>query len=467
MTDLFAGAARTGNGDTAEIPSAAAGGAGYDAHAPREALPVCIVGAGSSGVAAAKALKEQGVAFDCYETGSAIGGMWRYQNDNGMSSAYRSLHIDTSRINLGYSDFPIPAHYPDFLSHFEVMEYLDAYADRFAVKPHIQFRRPVKRIDPLNDGSWRVTLEDGASQRYRAVIVANGHLWDPRWPSFEGEFSGEQIHSHDYRTADPYRDKTVVVVGIGNSAVDIAVDVCKSAKRTFLSTRRSAWVIPKYIMGYPTDRWSAFFSRRLKLPTRATRTLIRWLAWLAIGDQARVGIPRPAHPIWREHATLSQELVPYCGHGWIRMKPNIDRLDGSSVRFADGSREAVDAIIYATGYKTTFPFLDPGVFQVEDGKAELYRRIVAPGRPGLFLLGLVQPIGPTIPLVEIQSKWIAAALSGQMRLPEAHDMAREIDAHRAEVARRYVGSARYTLEVDFRAYARQMARDMRRGRAGA
>lgn len=470
MTEASSASARQAHSaETAAAPAQAADprqGFHADTLVSTAALPVCIVGAGSSGVAAAKALKEQGVAFDCFEMGSAIGGMWRYENDNGMSSAYRSLHIDTSRINLGYSDFPIPAHYPDFLSHYEVMEYLEAYADRFDVKRHIQFRRPVSRIDPLEDGSWRVTLEDGASQRYGAVIVANGHLWDPRWPDFPGQFSGEQIHSHDYRTADPFRDKTVVVVGIGNSAVDIAVDVCKSAKRTLLSTRRSAWVIPKYIMGYPTDRWSAFFSRRLKLPTRATRTLIRWLAYLATGDQARVGIPRPAHAIWREHATLSQELIPYCGHGWIRMKPNIARLDGGFVQFDDGSREAVDAIIYATGYKTSFPFLDPAVFQVADGKAELYRRIVAPQRPGLFLLGLVQPIGPTIPLVEIQAKWIAAALSGRMRLPNADEMRREILAHQAEVARRFVGSARYTLEVDFRTYARQMGGDMRRGMAG-
>src|SRR5258708_9452643 len=162
-------------------------------------LPVCIIGAGSSGVTAAKSLKEKGVPFDCFEIGSKIGGMWRYENDNGLSSAYRSLHIDTSRNNLGYSDFPIPDHYPDFLSHFEVVDYLEAYAQKFDVYRHIRFNAKVERAEPLADGSWRVTLSTGESRRYRAVIVANGHLWDPRWAQFPGQFDGDRTHSHHYR----------------------------------------------------------------------------------------------------------------------------------------------------------------------------------------------------------------------------------------------------------------------------
>lgn len=429
-------------------------------------LPVCIVGAGSSGVTAAKALKEKGIAFDCFELGSDIGGMWRYENDNGMSSAYRSLHIDTSRNNLGYSDFPIPPRYPDFLSHYQVLEYLESYAGHFGVRPHIRFNSRVDKVEPLGDGSWRVTLADGTAGRYRAVIVANGHLWDPRWPRFEGTFDGEQIHSHHYRTAEPFEGKSVLIVGIGNSAVDVAVDVCKSARATFLSTRRSAWVMPKYIMGIPTDRWSSFLGRRLHLPTRVVRTLMRWLAYPVTGDQARFGIPRPRHEIWREHATLSQELLPYCGHGWIRVKPNVSRLDGGHVVFEDGSREAVDAIIHATGYKASFPFLDAEVFAVGEEPVALYRRMLPPDRPGLYLLGLVQPIGPTIPLVEIQARWLASVLAGETALPQRDVMASEVRRHNDYVARRFVGSARYTLEVDFRQYAKQLFTDMRRQRAG-
>lgn len=433
--------------------------------APHE-LPVCIIGAGSSGMAAAKALKARGVAFEGFEIGSDIGGMWRYENDNGLSSAYRSLHIDTSRGNLGYPDHPIPEHYPDFLSHWEVLEWLESYAHRFDLKQHFRFSCKVERIQPQPDGAWEVTLQDGTSRIYRAVVVANGHLWDPRHADFPGSFDGEQVHSHHYRTAEPYAGKNVLVIGIGNSGVDIAVDVCKAARRTFLSTRRSAWVLPKYIMGLPVDRWSAFFARKLYLPTPVTRTLVRWLAFLVTGNQQRFGVPKPQHAIWREHATLSQELLPYCGHGWIRMKPNVRRLKGDRVEFNNGTEEPVDVIIQATGYRTRFPFLDESLFSVDDGVPPLFRRMTPPHLPGLFFIGLVQPVGPTIPLVEVQARWLAALLGGAMRMPAATVVTQEIDTHARCVKRRYVGSARYALEVDARTYARQLGGDMQRGEAG-
>ncbi|BBK37239.1 monooxygenase [Allostella sp. ATCC 35155] len=427
---------------------------------------IAIIGAGSSGVAVAKALKERGQDFVVFEAGSDIGGMWRYENDNGMSSAYRSLHIDTSRRNLGYPDFPIPDDQPDFLSHAQVLTWLEAYVERFQVRPHIRFRTKVEAVEPA-DGRWRVTTSDGAAATFAAVVVANGHLWDPRWPDFPGQFAGTAIHSHHYRTAAPFEDRDVLVVGIGNSAVDIACDLGRRARRVHLSTRRSAWIAPKYILGIPTDRWTAFLTRRLRLPTPVARGAIRWLMMLSQGDQRRYGVPRPAHPIWREHATISQELLPAIGHGRLAIKPDIRELRGNEVAFADGTVERYDAVVYATGYRTRFPFLDPAVFAVRDGAAALYRRMVAPDRPGLAFAGLIQPIGPTIPLAEIQARWLAAHLAGALHLPDAEVMRREIASHRERIRRRYVGSARYTLEVDFREYARQLRGDMARGIGGA
>ena len=423
---------------------------------------ICIIGAGSSGVCAGKALKQRGVPFEILEKGSSLGGMWRYENDNGQSSAYRSLHIDTSRKSLGYPDFPIPADLPDYLSHEQMCRYLESYADRFGVREHVRFRSEVQRVEPCADGRWHVTLADGASRDYRAVVVANGHLWSPRQPAFAGEFGGRQIHSHHYRTAAPFEGQRVLVVGIGNSAVDIAVDLCRQARRVCLSTRRGAWLMPKYIMGIPTDRWGAFLNRHFHLPTSWTRTLVSRLAWLSIGDQRRFGIPRPAHPVWREHACVSQDLLSCVGHGWITIKPNVAELQGGLVAFDDGSREPFDTIVYATGYETKFPFLDPQVFAVRDHEARLYRRIAVPNRPGLHFIGLVQPIGPTIPLVEVQARWIAAVLAGALRLPDEAVMQAEIDAHLKALRQRYVDSPRYTLEVDYREHAGQLKRDMAR-----
>jgi len=420
---------------------------------------VCIIGAGSSGVAAGKALKEAAIDFDIFEIGSDIGGMWRYENDNGLSSAYRSLHIDTSRQNLGYSDFPIPADKPDFLSHEDFLAHLVAYCDRFGVRPHIRFNTEVAAVAP-DDGVWKVTLKDGEALQYTSVIVANGHLSDPRWPDFPGAFDGTVIHSHHYRTAAPFEGKNVLVVGIGNSAVDIAVDLCRTAKSVTLSTRRGAWVMPKYLMGVPVDRWATALRTKLRLPTKAVRMIMQRLIVLGVGDQRRQGVPRPDHPMWREHATLSQELIPYVGHGWIQIAPDVAALKGDRVAFVDGVERAFDAIIYATGYRTTFPFLDPAIFAVKDHDVRLYRRIASPDHRGLYFIGLVQPVGPTIPLVEVQARWLAAVLSGRVVLPDRQAMEREIEVHREAVARTYVGSARYTLEVDFASYARMLKCDL-------
>jgi dimethylaniline monooxygenase (N-oxide forming) len=429
-------------------------------------LPVCIIGAGSSGVAAAKALKQAGIAFECFEIGSRIGGNWRYENDNGLSSAYRSLHIDTSRKNLQYPDFPTPDDWPDFPSHWQVMQYLQAYAERFGVLEHIRFQVTVTDVSP-EAGNWRVTLQNGESRFYRAVLVANGHLWDARWPSFPGNFDGEQIHSHHYKTAAPFEGKHVLVVGLGNSAVDIAVDLCRRAASVQLSTRRGAWIMPKYILGIPTDRWSAFLIRKLKLPTVVARAIVSKLMYLTVGDQERYGVKKPPHPMWREHATISQELLPYIGHGWITMRPNVSELRGDKVLFADGAESRVDAIIHATGYRTSFPFLKSDIFSVRDGEpVKLYRRMLSPAHPGLYFVGLVQPIGATIPLVEIQARWLAGVLAGRIALPDHGTMEAEIAAHHAGVKRRYVNSARYTLEVDFRDYAGALRADMASGRAG-
>ena len=195
---------------------------------------------------------------------------------------------------------------------------------------------------------------------------------------------------------------------------------------------------------------------------------MRRLMFLAVGNQARYGVPRPQARIWQEHATLSQELLPYVGHGWIRVKPNIRELKSNQVEFEDDSRLPIDSIIYATGYRATFPFIDPDLFQVKDGQVGLYRRMIPPSLPpGLYMVGLVQPVGPTIPLVEIQAKWVASVLTGETALPEAAVMQEEIRRHTAELAERYVGSARYTLEVDFGDYARQLRRDMSKRLAGA
>jgi cation diffusion facilitator CzcD-associated flavoprotein CzcO len=159
---------------------------------------VCIIGAGSSGITAAKALKEKGVSFDCFEKGSNIGGVWRFNNDNGLSSAYRSLHINTNRVVMAYSDFPMPYDYPMFPHHSDIIEYFENYVEHFKLREHITFNTSVTDVIRNLDGSYKVLLDNRQSFDYRYIIVANGHHWNPRFPTpaFKGKFSGEILHSH-------------------------------------------------------------------------------------------------------------------------------------------------------------------------------------------------------------------------------------------------------------------------------
>lgn len=422
-------------------------------------VEICIIGAGSSGMTVAKALKEAGLAVDVFEKGSDVGGMWRYENDNGQSSCYESLHIDTSRPNLGYSDFPLNKALPDFPSHAQFLKHLENYADHFGLRELVTFNTNITSVTPHRDG-FKVVFSSGGEHDYKTVIVANGHLSDPRFPEFQGKFNGKETHSHNYRNVDPFSGKKVLVVGLGNSAVDIAVDIARRAEHVFISTRRSAWLMPKYLMGKPIDQVSANIRRRFKLSTKMARRVMSWVIRLGIGDQRRFGLPHPKHPMWREHATLSQELLPYIGHGYISIKPNVEELQGDSIKFTDGSIEAIDAIIYATGYNITFPFLAKKTFDPNKEAGQLYRRMVSLRYPGLIFAGLVQPVGPTIPLVETQGKWIANLLSKKISLPDLATQKAEVETHINEQKATFLDSGRYVLEVDFLTYSRQMKQDL-------
>jgi cation diffusion facilitator CzcD-associated flavoprotein CzcO len=233
---------------------------------------VCIVGAGSSGITACQVLKSRGISYDCFEKGSMVGGNWRYENDNGQSSAYRSLHINSARKLMSYRAFPMPEDYPDYPSHWQVAKYFDDYVEHFGLRDGIAFNTEVVAARPV-DGEWEVAVEDSSgerrTERYRAVLVANGHHWNPRWPepAFPGseEFDGEQIHVHHYREPDVLVGKRVLVLGIGNSAVDVAVESSRIGERTFLAMRRGAYVIPKFLGGKPIDEAAPPVTTRLPM----------------------------------------------------------------------------------------------------------------------------------------------------------------------------------------------------------
>ncbi len=421
-----------------------------------------MIGAGSSGIAACQVLGARGVPFDCFEVGSEVGGNWRYMNDNQMSSAYRSLHINTSRGLMAYATYPMPDDYPDYPNHFQIAKYFDDYVDHFGFRDRIRFRTEVKAVEPAEGGEWDVTVEDAEGRRetnrYRAVLVANGHHWDPRWPepAFPGseQFEGEQMHVHHYREPDVLAGKRVLVLGIGNSATDIAVESSRIAEKTFLAMRRGAYVVPKYLGGKPTDEAASAVVTRL--PLAVQRFFIMRMIGMSVGDMTSYGLPQPDHKLLEAHPTVSAELLSRLGHGDIEVKPNIERFAGGrTVRFADGSEEEIDLVVYCTGYKITFPFFDPEFLSAEDNRLSLYRRVASVDHPGLYFIGFIQPLGAIMPLAEAQSEWVADLLEGKGELPSAEEMRTEIAEAQKKMQKRYVASKRHTIQVDFHPYLRE------------
>jgi thioredoxin reductase len=435
---------------------------------------VCVIGAGSSGIAAAQVQHARGVTFDCFEVGSGVGGNWRYENDNQMSSAYESLHINTSRQLMGYAAFPMPDDLPDYPSHRQIAAYFDAYVDHFGFRDRIAFRTEVVKVEPVAGGGHDVTVrgvDDGAAEtrHYEHVVVANGHHWDPRWPEpgFAGAetFPGEQLHAHHYRTPGPLVGKRVLVLGIGNSACDIAVESSRVATSTDLAMRRGAHIVPKYLLGVPTDRLTD--SPLARGPLRLQQWTMAALLRVTQGKVTDYGLPEPDHAVLHAHPTVSQDLLNRLGHGDITVRPNIDRFEGSKVFFTDGSAGEYDVVVYCTGYKVSFPFLDETVVHADGNHVALYRRVVDPDHSGLYFVGLIQPLGAIMPLAEAQAHWIADLVTGLGALPPTAEMTREIASYDATLRKRYVASKRHTIEVDFHAYRAEIEKERKRARRRA
>lgn len=426
-----------------------------------EAKAACIVGAGSSGIVAVKALRDAGVDFDCFEKTSVIGGNWAFGSP--WSAAYRTLHINSYRKDMEYADFPMPAGTADFPHHEQVGAYFNQYVDHFGLRPFITFNTGVEHAVPRPRGGWVVTLSSGEERAYRFLIVASGHHNEPRLPEppFPGVFDGVEMHAHHYRDISQLKDKKVVVVGMGNSAMDIAVESSYVAKRTYLSSRRPAYIIPKYILGRPSlpiPPW---------LPWQVRQFLLQQAVRAAVGPVERYGLAKPQHKILQTHPTVSDTLLSRLSHGAVTPKPNIAELSGGHVRFADGTTVEADTIVYCTGYRITFPFFDPEVLPAPDNDLRLYYRVFPVERVDLALIGYVQPWGSIMPAAEAQAKLVADYLRGEYALPDRQAMARWVEEDHKAMGRRYVASKRHTIQVDMPQYAWDVKREHAAGRRRA
>jgi thioredoxin reductase len=434
-----------------------------------------VVGAGSSGLAAAKNLLGAGFDVDVVERERDLGGNWNFSGTG--SRVYSGTHTISSKPFTQYPDFPMADADPDYPHHTEIHAYLRRYADHFGVTPRVRTSTSVESCVPRDGGGWRVELaqvgEDGSVggdvevREYERLVVANGHNRDPKVPTYPGQdtFHGRIIHTAEFKRPEQLDGRRVLVVGAGNSGCDVAVAAVGRAEAVWHSTRRAYWYAPKYALGRPADQLGDLvFS--LGLPIRWTQAILEATARVVVGRYERYGLPTPDHRFLETHPIVNQTLLYHVGHGDITPVPDIARFDGDAVELTDGRRLDVDLVVFATGYTITVPFLDPALLNWRDGAPRLYRNVLHPERTDLAVIGLIQPDSGQFGLVHWQSVLLARFLTLVRVDPpaaraELARFARSVD-ERSQGGVELVDSTRHLVEVEHLDYARALDRDLAR-----
>ncbi|MEV1287897.1 NAD(P)-binding domain-containing protein [Micromonospora sp. NPDC049679] len=455
--------------------------ADHDSHEPvatlwRDGRPVydrgetiCVIGAGASGLAAVKNLKEHGFAVDCYERETGVGGAWNWRHDR--SPVYASTHVISSKPFTQYPDFPMPDSWPDYPHHSQLLSYLERYADHFGLRPAIWFGTEAVRAEPADGDRWDVTTRSTGgygterTQRYAAVVVANGHNWAPKNPSYEGleEFKGQVMHASAYKDPAQLRGKRVLVVGAGNTGCDIAVEAAQQAARCWHSTRRGYWYAPKYVLGRPADQVNDAVLA-MGLPLRMRQWLFHRMLKMTVGDLTRFGLPAPDHKVYETHPIANSQLVYYVGHGAITPVRDIVRFRRNSVELVGGEEIEPDLVVFATGYLPRFDFLDPNVLGDDgSGRPTLYLNAFPRRHPTLAVAGLLQPDSGLFTLVHWQTVAIARWLRLRQTAPERAGgfQARvESDAGRRWHDAKVKDSTRHWFEVSHVDYLRALQKTL-------
>jgi hypothetical protein len=415
---------------------------------------ICVIGAGPSGITAAKHLLEEGMDVTVYDQQKDVGGNWLFSDEPGHSSVFETTHIISSRALSEYDDYPMPADYPDYPSHRQLAAYFQSYARHFGVYPTIQFQTIVLECSKEEDGRWRVVIEKEGSkteQLFDVLVVCNGHHWDPRMPHYPGSFSGEFIHSHDVKRFSRFADKRVLVIGGGNSACDVAVEASRVARSVDLSWRRGYWIVPKFMMGKPAD---VFSSRIHWLPRSIWRKLSAYSLFIRNGRNSDYGLPEPEGPIGSHHPTINEDLFYTIRHGKIKPRPDIESLEGETVHFTDGSSGQYDSIVACTGFRISHPFFDKTLIDYTEGAVPLWLKMMHPEHENLYFIGLFQPLGCIWPAAGLQSRIMARELSGKWKRPG--DIRERIDQELRHPDFEQIATARHTITVDYHRFRKRL-----------
>ncbi|MER5935780.1 NAD(P)/FAD-dependent oxidoreductase [Streptomyces sp. NPDC001928] len=414
----------------------------------------CVIGAGPAGLAVARALAERDLPYTHIERHTGPGGLWDIENPG--SPMYDSAHFISSKSLSGFGGFPMPDHFADYPPHRQILSYLTSFAEAYGLRDRVEFGTEVRSVEKNPDGTWTVTRADGRSGTHRQVVVCTGAQWHPNVPDLPGDFTGEVRHTVTYRSSGELRGKRVLVVGAGNSGLDIACDAARSADHAAISMRRGYWFIPKHLFGRPVDTIAAGGPH---LPMWLEQKLFGGLLRLLNGDPRRLGLQKPDHKLFETHPALNSLLIHHLQHGDITARPGIARTEGRTVHFTDGTSDEFDLILLATGYVHKVPVAQK--YFGDEQHPDLYLSSFSREHEGLFGVGFVETNSGAYQLFDSQAQLIASFIrDGKAGLPTAERFARMIRGDRPDLSGglKFVDSPRHTGYVHSDAFVKYLGK---------
>ncbi|NXC48057.1 FMO3 monooxygenase, partial [Penelope pileata] len=435
---------------------------------------VAVVGAGISGLAATKCCLEEGMEPTCFEQSEDIGGLWRYTEEveEGRASIYRTVFTNSCKEMTCYPDFPFPDDHPNYMHHARLQQYIRDYAQHFDLLRHIHFNTLVTKIRKHPDfsatGQWEVvTQKDGKEEAavFDAVMICSGHHVYPNLPlaHFPGieKFKGCYIHSREYKEPEKFRGKKVLVIGLGNSGCDIAVELSTVASQVYLSSRSGSWVMSRvWNFGYP---WDMLLITRFRtwLDNVLPKAVSDWLYVRGMNQQynhENFGL-MPVDGTLRKEPVLNDDILSRIACGMVLIKPNVKEFRETSVLFQDGTvQDDVDVVVFATGYSHAYPFVeDESLLKNRNNEVTLYKGIVPPKleKPTMAVIGLVQSLGSNIPTADLQCRWAIKVFQGLCKLPPVSEMMEDIDEKTGKKAKWY--GTQNTLQTNYINYMDELA----------